>query len=314
MNCTICCPSLKSGEAVQDGNVQRKKRNEKSSQNKRIVINVSGEIFETYEPTLSRYPKSLLGDSKRMEQFYCFASNQYLFDRLRLCFGSILFFFQSNGILSCPVGIPVNIFEDECKFFGVPERDIYAMKVKEGIIPESKLRPNDYTDIEASAQQVLWRILEIPDSSLSARIFSWFSLSIILVSTIATCTATVTYFDFLPWTTIEYSLNTWFLVELLLRFFAAPNKRMFVRNKMSWVDALAVIPYFLLTLCISEQNFSQIAYLRLFQTVRVVRLIRLSKQSRRLAMVTEIITTSLEDFGMLMSCLSILLVFASSMM
>ena len=53
----------------------------------------------------------------------------------RGCFVAILFFYQSNGTLTCPPGVSLEVFETECKFFKLPEIFVYRMKIRGGIIP-----------------------------------------------------------------------------------------------------------------------------------------------------------------------------------
>ena len=71
----------------------------------RVVLNVSGEIFETRTNTLHRFTDTLLGDDTKLNRHYCHTSQQYFFDRNRLFFDAILFFYQSNGVLACPAGL-----------------------------------------------------------------------------------------------------------------------------------------------------------------------------------------------------------------
>ena len=60
----------------------------------RIVINVSGMRVETRLRTLSRFPDTLLGDDIRRTRYYDPLRNEYFFDRNRLCFDSILYYYQ----------------------------------------------------------------------------------------------------------------------------------------------------------------------------------------------------------------------------
>jgi len=62
----------------------------------RIVINVSGMRVETRLRTLGTFPDTLLGDSSRRTRYYDPLRNEYFFDRNRLCFDSILYYYQVN--------------------------------------------------------------------------------------------------------------------------------------------------------------------------------------------------------------------------
>ena len=249
----------------------------------RITINISGEIFETFFLTLRRFPETLLGDLRQLSQFYCSTSDCYYFDRNRPCFGAILFFYQSNGILQCPPGISLEVFETECKFFRLPELFIYRMKIKAGIIPHLS-KNNDQTNTTEQTTNTLlntqtccqtntksqttwrsqvWNIVEHPQSSKTARIFSIVSNSAIMLSTIIASMKTVDYFDFVPWSIIDTLLNTWFLLELVSRFGTCPGKLNFLRKKLNWVDAIAVIPYFILSLPLGDGSTKALGFFKM---------------------------------------------------
>ena len=87
----------------------------------RVVVNISGEIYETRRNTLQRFPNTLLGDQEKRNTYYCPSSGQYFFQRSKVFFDAILFFYQSNGILQCPPELPLSLFEEECRFFQIPE-------------------------------------------------------------------------------------------------------------------------------------------------------------------------------------------------
>jgi len=75
-----------------DSTVDRTETDFDSSE--RIVLNVSGMRVETRMRTLSRFPETLLGDENRRTQYYDPLRNEYFFDRNRLCFDSILYYYQ----------------------------------------------------------------------------------------------------------------------------------------------------------------------------------------------------------------------------
>ena len=64
---------------------------------RKVVFNVSGEIYETFEETLSRYPETLLGNRKKRSVYYCSSSGLDYFDRSRLFFDAILTYYQLDG-------------------------------------------------------------------------------------------------------------------------------------------------------------------------------------------------------------------------
>ncbi|CAF3811765.1 unnamed protein product, partial [Rotaria sordida] len=60
--------------------LQRKFHNNPSFED-RIIINVSGDRYETHRKTLELYSDTLLGNSKRRNHYYDKTRNEYFFDR-----------------------------------------------------------------------------------------------------------------------------------------------------------------------------------------------------------------------------------------
>lgn len=295
----------------------------------RIKFNISGEIFETFEKTMQRYPDTLLGDFKKRGSFYCHQRNEYFFDRNRLSFAAILYFYQSNGILSCPSEIRVEDFEEECIFFELPLDVIKRMKFKEGVMFEEDEEEEDENSeifqderFMCLFQRKAWDLLENPETSACARYFALFSLSIIAVSIVVSCLETMPNLNqhhdhgaikSNPWSLIELILNTWFLFELMIRFVFSPNKKKFCTSFLNCIDALAIIPYFIL-LIVASESVKSVKMLRMLRLLRVFRLFRLSKHSKRVKVVGDIIRSSLHDLQILIVCLLMLMVFGGSLM
>lgn len=268
---------------------------------RRVKLNVSGEIFETYEETLSRFPVTLLGEKNWRDLHFCPITGQYFFDRNRVCFEAILYFYQSNGVLNCPKDVRIPIFEQECRFFMIPDDFINCMKRREGIIFD--LEDDDMMDLNQSFQTQVWNLLEKPNTSYAAWAFGLFSISMIWFSIITAFLETTSFLkkqNIFP--KIELGLNTWFLTEFVVRFLCTQNKSKFMKKTMNLVDLLAVIPYFIVVML----GNASLGFLGIFKTLkflRVFRLFRLSKHSRRLKVVGIILKSSLGNFRLLMLCL-----------
>jgi hypothetical protein len=82
--------------------------------NERLRMNISGKIFEIYEKHVTRYPLSLLGNADERQKYYDHARNEYFFDRNGEAFEGILFFYQSNGRIKCPMFVNTGLL---IKFF-----------------------------------------------------------------------------------------------------------------------------------------------------------------------------------------------------
>lgn len=156
----------------------------------RIRINVRGMIFETYEQTLAQYPQTLLGSPDKRVEYYNSLSKEYYFDRDKTVFDSILFFYQSCGILSCPEHIPRENFLEEIKFFQLHQAD---KRYKQEIEPEAPIVVEEPMP-EHPIQRKIWKLFEYPDSSICADLLAKFSLLVIIVSTITFCIETLPSF------------------------------------------------------------------------------------------------------------------------
>lgn len=288
---------------------------------RRLQINISGEIFETFESTLQRFPDTLLANKRRREPFYCYYSDQFFFDRNRNCFGAILFLYQSNGILRCPPDIDVSIFVTECEFFEIPNNMIVEMKLRTGIVSIE-----DEDEVATKGKQYrtyydhLWDILENPETSRVAYVYSTFSLTIILFSvlcisfeTLAIPKHRIRRHEKNVWWIIEVVCNFWFFIELLLRIIIAPSKMKFIKSLLNWIDIFAFFPYFGL-LIFSGNTSGTLGFLRCLRFVRVVRLVRLLKYGNKLTFLSSIVKIHLGDFQLLTALFSILLVLGGSVM
>jgi len=305
---------------------------------KRVTINVSGEMFETHERTLQRFPETLLGDECKRHKYFCLKSNQYFFNRSRQSFDAILYFYQSFGNLSRPTNIRFEDFEKECDFFQIPKSTMQFLKLKEGIPleedeEEEQKGEDGSSEIDAmkkekaiepqqpkSFREKAWNMLENPETSNAARTLAIFSLFTIFISVSLACLETVPSLNVQsdslftdPFFTLELALNSYFLVELLARIAFCPNLKDFLKVSLNIIDIVAVVPYFII-LCIDSTKLTSLGFLRILRFLRVLRLFRLSKHSARIKIVGAILAESLKDLRLLFVCLMIIAVFSGSLM
>lgn len=163
--------------------------------NKRIKLSICGEIFETHESTLARYPESLLGDPKRRQAFYDADKDVYFFDRHRPSFPAILYFYQSCGAMCRPLDVPMEIFVDEVMFYELT--DLLLQKTPEEIAKENKpplCRPRHRTCCEQS-RELIWDTFEKPETSFLAKVINFVSIFFILLSVCSFCLETIPSFE-----------------------------------------------------------------------------------------------------------------------
>lgn len=88
----------------------------------RVIINVSGQRFETQLRTLSRFPDTLLGNATKRVRYWDERRNEFFLDRHRPSFQAILYYYQSGGRLQRPIEVPEDIFLQELQFYEIGEQ------------------------------------------------------------------------------------------------------------------------------------------------------------------------------------------------
>lgn len=96
----------------------------------------------------------------RLNRYYDSTKNEYFFDRNRLCFEAILYYYQSGGKLRRPVNIPLDVFVEEIKFYELGESTLLKFREDEGFIKEA-----DKPMPEHETQRNIWLLFEYPESS-----------------------------------------------------------------------------------------------------------------------------------------------------
>ena len=179
---------------VQDGVVNLRGK-------RRIRISVRGLQFETFQSTLEQYPDTLLGCPTRRIEFYDPVGKEYCLDRDPAIFDSILFYYQSNGILARPDCVPQSLFNEELEFFGIKtEQDETNRKKCETEISSSNSEALSLMEISSDdncrrrANKIrnnCWLMMEYPKVSLAGKIWVRISISVILLSVFAFCLETM---------------------------------------------------------------------------------------------------------------------------
>ena len=109
------------------------------------------------------------------------------------------------------------------------------------------------------------------------------------------------------WSIMEHSINIWFTFELVLRASFTQNISTFLRSSMNIIDILAVVPYFLLLFAQLDTLAKLIRVFKTLKFLRVCRLFRFTKHSKRLIVAVKILQRCFGDFRLLFTCLLIVL-------
>ncbi|XP_070698927.1 potassium voltage-gated channel subfamily A member 10 [Pempheris klunzingeri] len=315
----------------------------------KVVINISGLMFETQLSTLNKFPETLLGDPMKRISYFDPMKNEYFFDRNRPSFDGILYYYQSGGRIRRPANVPLDVYANEIVFYELGHEAMEQFREDEGFIkePEVLLPTNEL-------QRQFWLLFEYPESSSAAKSVALVSVFVIVISIFIFCLETLPEFrddnDFLtgltqmingtqdgssshpatkdvmayftdPFFIVETICIIWFCFEVGVRFVVCPSKSDFFNNIMNIIDIVSIIPYFvtlgteLATTPDEDTNSGQnmsLAILRIIRLVRVFRIFKLSRHSKGLQILGQTLKASMRELGLLIFFLFIGVILFSS--
>lgn len=152
----------------------------KRSEDEKMVINISGQRFETWRNTLEKYPDTLLGSNER-DFFYDDVNKEYFFDRDPEIFRHILNYYRT-GKLHYPRHECLTSYDEELTFFGVMPDVIgdccyeeYRDRKRENAERLQDDRMSEDSDANlpplTNIRQRMWRAFENPHTSTAALVF-----------------------------------------------------------------------------------------------------------------------------------------------
>lgn len=138
---------------------------------KSIMLNLTGTLLThpssqtTPETQNNLLPNSISTSTSTLplasiHRYFDPVKNEYFFDRNRLCFEAILYYYQSGGKLRRPVNIPLDVFVEEIRFYELGEATLLKFREDEGFIKEA-----DKPMPENETQRNIWLLFEYPESS-----------------------------------------------------------------------------------------------------------------------------------------------------
>uniref|UniRef100_T1KEA1 BTB domain-containing protein n=1 Tax=Tetranychus urticae TaxID=32264 RepID=T1KEA1_TETUR len=269
--------------------------------------------------------------------------NEYFFDRCRIAFEGILYYYQSCGRLRRPGNVPLDIFVEEVKFYELGEEALEKLKADEGFAADKEDRPLPKNEIHRK----LWLLFEHPESSQAARIVAITSVLVIIVSIVIFCLETLPQYKHYkifttldnktrvmeddvpstdnPFFIVESLCIVWFLLEFSIRLFACPSKIEFIKDIMNAIDFMAIVPFFITLGTVfavkddpakvfheKQNQGASLAILRVIRLVRVFRIFKLSRHSKGLQILGMTLKASLRELALLMFFLLIGVILFSS--
>lgn len=136
-------------------------------------------------------------------------------------------------------------------------------------------------------------------------------MSLIIFSVLLFCLETMKYFDTEKAKKVFSALDgccvSFFTLELLLRFLFCPEKILFLKGAMNWIDFLSIIPFFI------NIALEDIGVVQSVRVIRVFRIIKLSKHSVGLQILGHTLKASFRELLLLIFFLIIGIVIFSSL-
>lgn len=303
----------------------------------RITINVSGTLFETRPETLRRFPKTLLGCPSKRQRYFDTSMNGFYFNRHRIAFEYILFYYQSNGRLILPDDVPFRVFTEEVRFFQLGDQALES-------IAKGMVKPRSTKYHAKTLQEKMWNLFERPDTSNLARVVAIFSISMVVISLILSCVETIPSLNlsYCPkkdsqhcngtsnsscvetvgnsqcqeiileiFVIVEIVCYSWFLLEYIIRLWSAPVKFAFFFSTLNVIDILAILPYFIVLLA-GNRKIVSLSVLRITRLIRVFRIFKLTRYSRGLRVLGNTVRASLKELEMVMLFALMTMILSSS--
>ena len=269
---------------------------------KKVYLKVGGQLYETFESTLNRYPNTLLGSQEKRELLQDKDDIIYL-PYSSKCFDAILFYYQSDGIMAKPCDVSTSEFLEVCDELHIDETTIKSIKIKEGYFflqPQNKYQVN-------TVREKFWAFFEDPAFSSFALTYAFIDIFLIALSIFITCLLSTSNDNYITitesgWAQLETAITTFFGVEFVIKFIITPRRLVFVKDFINIIDFIAIFPY-LVMLIASGNNSTNWTFLRAFRVIKVLRLLRFSRQIHNLGTVLSILMNCFKDIMVLLMCL-----------
>lgn len=299
----------------------------------KVRINVSGQHFETWSHTLSKYPDSLLGSNEK-EFFFDEESKEYFFDRDPELFRHVLNYYRT-GKLHFPKHECITAYDEELAFYGIMPDIIgdccyedYRDRKRENserLMDDRDSENGDHV-VTTTLREKMWRAFENPHTSTAALVFYYVTGFFIAISVMANVVETIPC-GTLPGTkknppcgeryeVIFFCLDTAcvmiFTAEYLLRLFAAPDRCKFTRSVMSIIDVVAILPYYI-GLGITDNKDLSGAFVTL-RVFRVFRIFKFSRHSQGLRILGYTLKSCASELGFLLFSLSMAIIIFATVM
>ena len=311
-----------------------------------VRLNVGGEVFPVTWKMMMQIPNSRLAKlaaSNSLEEAlkvcdgYNPNRNELYFNRRSKSFSDIVEFYRMGSLHvsedSCVMG-----FVQDLEYWKIPLRSLEACCLKRFTDLRDQLEwdaggtpaPRE-TEVfppgrKGRVMKRLWDLFEKPHTSLGARVIGIISLACIILSTVILTLNSLPYFqaqtrkiigDYWVFAIIEMLYMSWFTLEFIIRLFSCPDKLIFFKKAMNWIDLLAIVPYYITismyvvqisadSVATKADNASDvrriaqfIRLLRIVKTLRIIRIFKLARHSTGLQALGHTIKSNYKELGLL---------------
>ncbi|XP_046858329.1 potassium voltage-gated channel protein Shaker-like [Xenia sp. Carnegie-2017] len=292
------------------------------SNKRRLKFSVSGTVYETYEKTLNQFPETTLGSPLLRNEYYDASNNIYVLPCDKFAFDAILFYYQSNGILSRPQTVAGDVFREELKFFRIKDHRFPCLE-ESG--EQSKAR---YSDDNFKSK--VWTFLENPSSSICAKIFSYITIFLIIFGVCIYILETLPEFSktandansvegakpslLTSWFYMETVCIVWFSLEYVLRIIFAPSSWQFVKSPFGLLDLIAIVPFYTKLVIEESVGVDSLIVVRLVRIVKSLRLLKISRYYSGLQVFARAVHDCREKLRALAMCILIVVILFSTFM
>ncbi|KAK4812508.1 hypothetical protein QYF61_002301 [Mycteria americana] len=294
-----------------------------------ININVGGLRRRLSSSALSKFPDTRLGrllscDSEesilQLCDDYDVSAREFYFDRNPGFFLYVLHFYQT-GKLHVMEELCVFSFCQEIEYWGINEFFLdsccsyryHERKLEsrhhnwdeESEVSSVDTSPDEISDINhdllrystlrcGNVRKRLWLTMENPGYSIPSKLFSFVSISVVLVSIATMCIHSMPEYQEVDESgnvldepvlhKLEYFCISWFTFEVSSRLLLSPNPRKFFKHPLNLIDIVSVLPfYFTLLVDVTMGSDSELGNLgkvvQVFRLMRIFRVLKLARHS-----------------------------------
>ncbi|KAG5261801.1 hypothetical protein AALO_G00288550 [Alosa alosa] len=252
------------------------------AKNYMLNINVGGKVYQISYRAAAKYPKTRIGrlatytDHNRKLDLcddYIVQNNEFFFDRDPDIFHNIFNFYRT-GVLWIKDELCPRNFLEEINYWGVRIKNTHRccrisfeerqdelndqLKIQRELEAEVETEEHEELFEEMAfgeTRRMIWNMMEMPFSSVTAKLMAVASSFFVLVSLVAMTLSTV---EEMQYTTpsgqlsghshaeyVETTCIAFFTMEYLLRLISTPDLKRFGRSMLNQVDLIAILPLYL---------------------------------------------------------------------